>query len=143
MKYFTIALLLPCFAFAGSDIDTNTNLNKNVSVGYVNNSTNTTKGNRVVAGADSPVNIPTSDCMGGISAGGQGQYLGLSLGFSKQSKPCNIREYAKMLSENPIVAKAILCQDKIVKDAYEIAGQPCLEKPPVVKLEYPSSAGRN
>lgn len=141
MKYIIIALLLPCFAFAGFDIDTNTNLNKNVSVGYINNST--TKGNRVVAGADSPVNIPTSDCMGGVSAGGQGQYLGLSLGFSKQSKPCNIREYAKMLSENPIVAKAILCQDKIVRDAYEIARQPCLEKPKRIEQVYPSSAGRN
>lgn len=140
MKYIIMLLLLPSFAF-GIDIDTNTNLNKNVSVGYVNNSI--TKGNRVVASANSPVNIPTSDCMGGVSAGGQGQYLGLSLGFSKQSKPCNIREYAKMLSSNPVVAKAILCQDKIVRDAYEIAGQPCLEKPKRIKQVYPSSAGRN
>lgn len=138
MKYIAILLLLPSLAF-GIDIDTNTN----TSVGYVNNSTNTTKGNRVVAGADSPINIPTSDCMGGISAGGQGQYLGLSLGFSKQSKPCNIREYAKMLLGNPVVAKAILCQDKIVKDAYEIAGQPCLEKPKRIRQVYPSSSGRN
>ncbi len=74
-----------------------------------------------------PVVISTSDCLGSFSAGGQGQFLGLTVGGTTQSRPCNIREYSKMFEarNQPEIAFAILCQDRIVRKAVESAGKRC------------------
>lgn len=77
--------------------------------------------------AYAPAVIPTSDCLGSFSAGGQGQFLGFSLGATTQSKPCNIREFSKIFEarKQPHIAFAILCQDNIVKTAIESMGEAC------------------
>jgi len=77
--------------------------------------------------AYAPLVISTSDCLGSLSVGGQGQFLGFSIGGTKQSKPCNIREYSKMFEarKQPDIAFAILCQDPIVKRAVETTGESC------------------
>jgi len=67
----------------------------------------------------------TSDCLGSVSAGGQGQFFGGSLGFTTKSKPCNVREFAKMVSYDKELYIAILCQDKSVKKAMESTGRLC------------------
>lgn len=49
-----------------------------------------------VAGARAYIPTPTSDCMGSSGIGGQGQFFGFSFSSTTQSKPCNIREDAKI-----------------------------------------------
>ena len=72
--------------------------------------------------AYAPTVIVTSDCLGSISAGGQGQFLGLTFGKTTQSKPCNVREFAKMNVNNEGLFYAIQCQDPIVKEAFKVTG---------------------
>jgi len=103
------------------------------------------------ASAYAPTVIATSDCLGSFSAGGQGQFFGFSLGGATQSKPCNIREFAKMFINDPTVYKAILCQDKMVRKAIESTGGGCPDyktsyNPPFLaykpkRCEYPNQKG--
>ena len=72
--------------------------------------------------AYAPVVIATSDCLGSLSAGGQGSGIGLSFGGTTQSKPCNVREFAKMNAANEVLFYAIQCQDPIVKEAFKVTG---------------------
>lgn len=72
--------------------------------------------------AYAPVVIPTSDCLGAISAGGQGQFVGLTFGKTTQSNPCNVREFAKMNIHDAELFYAIQCQDPIVKEAFKVTG---------------------
>jgi len=78
--------------------------------------------------AYSPVAIPTSDCMGAVSAGGQGQFFGFSLGGTTQSKPCNIREDAKiqlMLGNEDLAYLIHACQDKKIRELTRHTDDPC------------------
>ncbi len=63
--------------------------------------------------------LATSDCMGASGIGGQGQLFGFSVSSSTQSRPCNIRENAKLAASfnDMELAFAILCQDEVVKEA--------------------------
>jgi hypothetical protein len=93
--------------------------------------------------AYAPVTISTSDCLGSVSAGGQGQFAGFSLGLSKQSRPCNIREYSKMFMAigDYEAANAILCQDKLVSKALDSIGKSCPKKEKQAKAnvcDYPT-----
>lgn len=72
--------------------------------------------------AYAPIVVATSDCLGSISAGGQGQFLGLTFGKTTQSKPCNVREFAKMNVNNEKLFYTIQCQDPIVREAYKVTG---------------------
>lgn len=72
--------------------------------------------------AYAPVVIPTSDCLGAISAGGQGEFIGLTFGKTTQSNPCNVREFAKMNIHNAELFYAIQCQDPIVREAFKVTG---------------------
>lgn len=72
--------------------------------------------------AYAPTVIATSDCLGSISAGGQGQFLGLTFGKTTQSKPCNVREFAKMNAADVELYYTIQCQDPIMKEAYKVRG---------------------
>lgn len=149
-----IAALTFCnFAYAGSSansVNSNLNNNKNNNANFnalipILNSDSQTyvdnADNFPVSSAYSSLTRPTSDCMGSVSAGGQGQYFGLSLGFNKQSKECNIRAYAKIFADYPEIAYRILCQSKYVKKALKDAGYDCkpvrgpLEQK---KCKYPS-----
>ncbi len=66
------------------------------------------------------VSIPvtTSDCMGSTGIGTQGQFFGLSLSRSTQSKPCNIREdtkIAELVLHDDVLARAIFMQGEYAK----------------------------
>lgn len=76
--------------------------------------------------AYAPTVIATSDCLGSISAGGQGLDFGFSVGGTKESEPCNIREDAKLvaaLTKDENLVKATLCQSDRVKEAYKVTGE--------------------
>lgn len=73
--------------------------------------------------AYAPDIIPTSDCLGAVSLGGQGRFLGFSLGGTTQSKPCNVREFAKMNAKSRRLYHAIMCQDSIMRKAYKTIGK--------------------
>lgn len=76
--------------------------------------------------AYAPTVIATSDCLGSISAGGQGNFLGLSFGKTTQSTPCNVREDAKTVAalvKDEALVKATLCQSKRVAEAYKVTGE--------------------
>lgn len=113
------------------------NKSKNDNTNKVTDSGNSksTSANALVVGGDSfveaenmvntayaPVVIATSDCLGSLSAGGQGSGIGLSFGGTTQSKPCNVREFAKMNIGNISLFYAIQCQDPIVKEAFKVTG---------------------
>jgi len=122
----------------------NNNANINALIPILKSDTSISNDNRAdfpVSTANAPMAISTSDCLGSVSAGGQGQFMGFSLGFSKQSKPCNIRAYAKMFRHMPAVYNAILCQDDIVREAFRFTDYQCPEKPKKkkdwIKYEYP------
>jgi len=87
-----------------------------------------------VNSAYAPIVVPTSDCLGSVSAGGQGAFWGGALGFTTQSKPCNIREFAKMVSYDKNLYIAMLCQDKMFKKAKASIGKPC---PVIIPLWKP------
>jgi len=166
MKLFIILciqFLAVNIAYATNNLNGNANLNGNLNknnnrsqsvsgsnaelnAGYISDTTVNNSTEIPVSSAYAPPAIPTSDCLGSVSAGGQGQFMGFSLGVTKQSKPCNIREYAKMFRHMPTVYKAILCQDDIVKTAFEATDYACPTKPKKkkdwIKYEYPDSTGR-
>lgn len=76
--------------------------------------------------AISPELLGTSDCLGSISAGGQGQFLGLTFGKTTQSNPCNVRENTKiakaLFPKDAVLQKAIMCQDDTYKEAFKVTG---------------------
>ena len=87
--------------------------------------------------AYAPDIIPTSDCLGAMSLGGQGRFLGFSLGGTTQSKPCNVREFAKMNAKSRRLYHAIMCQDSIMRKAYKTIGKyEAYCKPKRVKVTY-------
>lgn len=80
----------------------------------------------VVNTAYAPTVIATSDCLGSVSGGGMGTGFGASLGFTTNSKPCNIREDAKLvatLTKDESLVKATLCQSDRIREAYKVTGE--------------------
>lgn len=79
------------------------------------------------AGAFAYSPVPTSDCLGSAGVSGQWTKFGFGLGGTTQSKPCNVREFAKIMAAfgKPDISFAILCQDPIVKASVESTGQLC------------------
>lgn len=67
-------------------------------------------------------------CRSGVGAGGQGTAFGISLGGSVIDENCErlklAREIAVTLGDRE-TAKALLCQDVRVAQAYATAGKPC------------------
>lgn len=74
-----------------------------------------------------PVVISTSDCLGSVSASGGNMFGMGSFGFTRQSKPCNVREFSKMFMAigDYEMAESVLCQDPIVRKARKDIGNPC------------------
>ena len=149
MKKLLLALILfPSLTMAASNHHNNYNgsnaiqgqigINKLNSTNASNSRSKLSSNNNIMIEGDSqpvrssnaPTIISTSDCLGSYSAGGQGQFLGLSFGGTKESKPCNIREFAKMYiaTGDYALANAILCQDKIVRKSIESIGKACPSK---------------
>lgn len=112
-----------------------------LNAGYISDTTVNNLTKLPVSGAYAPTAIPTSDCLGSISAGGQGQFAGFSLGFTKQSKPCNIRAYASQFPRYSPIWWGVMCQDKIIKKADKISkGGNCpIKKGWKVERKYPKN----
>jgi len=91
-----------------------------------------------VSSAFAPAIVATSDCLGSIGGGVQGQFAGLTFGRSTQSKPCNIREFYKLFEarRQPKIAFAVLCQDKIVRKAVADAGKKCPKKKERISMSF-------
>lgn len=134
MKILTMALCMQFFlaniVYAhNSNLNGNSNNNANFNALipiYNSDSTTTVKNTNTtefpVSTAVAPSNISTSDCLGSISAGGQGQFAGFSLGFSKQSKPCNIRAYASQFPRYSSMWWGVMCQDSMIRKADKSTG---------------------
>jgi hypothetical protein len=74
----------------------------------------------------------TETCMGSTSASGSGMGWGLSIGSTWEDKGCTRRLNADRvagLTGDREAARAILCDDKEVYDAYERVGRPCPQSP--------------
>lgn len=68
-------------------------------------------------------------CMGGVSAGGGFAGGAFSIGTSIESDDCNVRQDALLVKDDPEVYKAVACQSPRIKEAYRLAGRPCLTEP--------------
>jgi hypothetical protein len=74
----------------------------------------------------------TETCMGSTSAGGSWLGGGISIGSTWEDKSCkrrlNARELAQTLGDRE-AARAVMCGDPDVADAYERLGRPCPKSP--------------
>jgi len=68
-------------------------------------------------------------CMGGVSASGGFAGGAFSVGTSIESSDCNVRQDALLVKDDPEVYKAVACQSPRIKEAYRLAGRPCLTEP--------------
>ena len=64
-------------------------------------------------------------CMGGVSAAGGFAGGSFGLGASIESGPCNIRQFAILVQNNPALFKAVMCQDDTMQEAYAKVGESC------------------
>jgi hypothetical protein len=126
MKYLSIALAVLMFSFAANAqtvVETTTKSDSEV----------TTEGRTIVISpppsAISPsVGSSTSDlCMSGVSGAVQTQILGISSGEMVRDENCERLKISKTLYDMgmKVAAVSVLCQDRRVYDAMEMAGTPC------------------
>lgn len=105
----------------GGGSSTNVNVSANTAAPDLSNA--------VGAAIAPPVYNSMITCMGGVSAGGGFAGGAFSLGTSIESDDCNVRQDAMLVKDDPEVFKAVVCQSPRIKEAYRIAGRPCLDKP--------------
>ena len=74
-------------------------------------------------------------CMGGVSASGGFAGGAFAIGTSIESDPCNVRQFAAMVQNDPVLFKAVMCQDSIMKAAYAKVGRSCDAKKEVISQE--------
>ena len=74
-------------------------------------------------------------CMGGVSASGGFAGGAFAIGTSIESDPCNVRQFAAMVQNDPVLFKAVMCQDSIMKAAYAKIGRSCDAKKEVISQE--------
>ena len=126
MKYLSVALAVLMFSFAANAqtvVETTTKSDSEV----------TTEGRTIVISpppsAISPsVGSSTSDlCMAGVSGAVQTQILGISSGEMVRDENCERLKISKTLYDMgmKVAAVSVLCQDRRVYDAMEMAGTPC------------------
>jgi hypothetical protein len=126
MKYLSVALAVLMFSFAANAqtvVETTTKSDSEV----------TTEGRTIVISpppsAISPsVGSSTSDlCMSGVSGAVQTQILGVSTGEMVRDENCERLKISKTLYDMgmKVAAVSVLCQDRRVYDAMEMAGTPC------------------
>jgi hypothetical protein len=126
MKYLSVALAVLMFSFAANAqtvVETTTKSDSEV----------TTEGRTIVISpppsAISPsVGSSTSDlCMAGVSGAVQTQILGVSKGEMVRDENCERLKISKTLYDMgmKVAAVSVLCQDRRVYDAMEMAGTPC------------------
>jgi hypothetical protein len=126
MKYLSVALAVLMFSFAANAqtvVETTTKSDSEV----------TTEGRTIVISpppsAISPsVGSSTSDlCMAGVSGAVQTQILGVSTGEMVRDENCERLKISKTLYDMgmKVAAVSVLCQDRRVYDAMEMAGTPC------------------
>ena len=126
MKYLSVALAVLMFSFAANAqtvVETTTKSDSEV----------TTEGRTIVISpppsAISPsVGSSTSDlCMSGVSGAVQTQILGISSGEMVRDENCERLKISKTLYDMgmKVAAVSVLCQDRRVYDAMEMAGTPC------------------
>ena len=120
---FLLAVILSTSAFAQTVVETTTKSTSDV----------TTDGKTIVisppTSAISPtIGSSTSDlCMSGVSGAVQTQILGISSGEMVRDQNCERLKLSKTLYDMgmKVAAVSVLCQDRRVYDAMEMAGTPC------------------
>lgn len=126
MKYLSVVFAAMMFSFAANAqtvVETTTKSDSEV----------TTEGRTIVISpppsAISPsVGSSTSDlCMAGVSGAVQTQILGVSTGEMVRDENCERLKISKTLYDMgmKVAAVSVLCQDRRVYDAMEMAGTPC------------------
>lgn len=126
MKYLSVVFAAIMFSFAANAqtvVETTTKSDSEV----------TTEGRTIVISpppsAISPsVGSSTSDlCMAGVSGAVQTQILGVSTGEMVRDENCERLKISKTLYDMgmKVAAVSVLCQDRRVYDAMEMAGTPC------------------
>lgn len=81
-------------------------------------------------------------CLVGVSGGGAGPGIGITLGFGYSDKGCDRRNNAALLSNIGMkdAAVALMCQDDSVRRALAESGHPCAEDRPVAAVAPASTA---
>lgn len=82
-------------------------------------------------------------CLVGVSGGGAGPGIGITLGFGYSDKGCERRNDAAVLSNlgQKEVAVALMCQDGNVRQAFLAAGHPCPQDQRVATLAPTQAMG--
>ena len=127
MRLFLFLAVLVTFFTAGANAQTNVNTTTNST------SDVTSKGQTVVISpppsAITPsVNGSSSDlCTVGVAGAVQTQILGISSGETVRDENCERLKISKTLYDMgmKVAAVSVLCQDRRVYDAMEMAGTPC------------------
>lgn len=74
----------------------------------------------------------TETCMGSTTAGGSGVGFGVTVGTTWHDRDCvrrlTARELAQTLGDRD-AARAVMCSDEMVRDAYASVGRPCPGQP--------------
>lgn len=75
-------------------------------------------------------------CLVGISGGGAGPGIGVTIGIGYSDKGCERRNDAAILNNmgNKAAAVEVLCEDQMVRSAMVRAGTPCQEDRPVARV---------
>ena len=94
-----------------------------------------------VSTAYAPSMSPSAQCMGVATGGIQGMSIGISVGKSYESKPCNQRELARMFAQigDTDAARKVLCSmegSEVVKECQEKK----VEKAAQITTEPPTTA---
>lgn len=133
MKRFAIAaacLLLATSAFAETKSVSESGSVSQSQSGSQSGVSINTKGTKNVPSAIAPgLSASGLSCSGSASIGSSGGGWGLSFGMTKEDAACNAREDAKYIhgvTGSQGAAKERLCEQKLNREAFRRAGQPCV-----------------
>lgn len=119
-----IVLFIPSLVFAA---DTNTTVSSTVTSSNNTVSSNTIDRNAATASTPNIVINNQDVCVTALGSAAQTRILGLSLGTTIRDKNCERLKLARSLygMGMKVASVSLLCQDKRVFDAMNMAGTPC------------------
>jgi len=119
-----IVLFIPSLVFAA---DTNTTVSSTVTSSNNTVSSNTIDRNAATASTPNIVINNQDVCVTALGSAAQTRILGISLGTTLRDKNCERLKLARSLygMGMKVASVSLLCQDKRVFDAMNMAGTPC------------------
>ena len=150
-RYFIIfALILSSAGYAQDETPSDVIVTDSTTTSDITSNTTTTLKSPPPSAVTPTMNISNSDlCTVGVAGAVQTQILGISMGTTVRDMNCEKLKNAKTLYDMgmKVAAVSVLCQDRRVWDAMEMAGTPCpflgdIGDKATAQWEAPENAGR-